>query len=295
MPVKPTYSFRKGLDNSALLHARRARGSYLNFSGCGNSVNGNHPVVRSHDRVRASGTPWPSRGSTASGSTWPRSSAGTERGNVLLEPPVIEEITEERRCSPDSKMIAEPWDAGGLYQVSSFPGGHRWSVWNGHVSRRRPAVLARRARAWPRPWPPGSAGRTTSARGRGPLHSINFVTCHDGFTLATTSSPTTTSTTRINGEGNRDGSDSELLVELRGRRSDRRPRRPGPPRPAGEEPDGDAPGLPRGADDPRRRRDACRTQRGNNNGWCQDNAISHVDWDPWPNENAGFLRFVKPD
>ncbi len=103
------------------------------------------------------------------------------RGNVLVEPPVIDQITEDALLA-DTKMIAEPWDAAGLYQVGSFPGGHRWSVWNGQFRddvrrfwRGEPGMTSALATRL--------CGSDDVCQGRGPLHSINFITCHDGFTL----------------------------------------------------------------------------------------------------------------
>ena len=85
----------------------------------------------------------------------------------------------------DTKLIAEPWDAAGLYQVGSFPFG-RPLVASGTASTATTSAGSGAAsRAWPRRWPRGSAAAptSTSAAGRLPRHSINFITCHDGFTL----------------------------------------------------------------------------------------------------------------
>ena len=186
-------------------------------------------------------------------------------------------------------MIAEPWDAAGLYQVSNFPGGHRWAVWNGQY---RDDVR----RFWQ-----GEGGMTSAlatrlcgsedvCQGRGPLHSINFITCHDGFTLADLVSYNSKHN-EINGEGNRDGSDANFSWNC------------------GVEGPTDDPdvlalrarqarnlmatllisqGVPMllGGDE------MLRTQRGNNNAWCQDNEISWVDWS-LVERNADFHRFVR--
>ena len=104
------------------------------------------------------------------------------RGDVLRDPPNDERITEDALLA-GSKLIAEPWDAAGLYQVGSFPGGTRWSEWNGRYRddvrrfwRGEPGLTSALATRL--------CGSPDLYRGRGPLHSINFVTCHDGFTLA---------------------------------------------------------------------------------------------------------------
>ena len=212
------------------------------------------------------------------------------QGNVLVEPPVVEMIAEEGVLS-DTKLIAEPWDAGGLYQVGQFPFGRRWSEWNG---RYRDDVR----RFWR--GDPGMAGQLATrlcgsadlyqTSGRGPRHSINFITCHDGFTLWDLVSYNQKHN-EANGEGNRDGSDANYSWNC------------------GVEGDTTNPailGL--------RRRQArnlmatlflsqgvpmllagdefLRTQRGNNNAWCQDNEISWLDWS-LAVSNSDFLRFVR--
>ena len=281
----PTYNFR-GLDNS-MYYMLDEDGRYLNFAGCGNAVNSNHPVVRSQilsclrNAVAESGV---------DGFRFDLASVlgRDRRGNVLVEPPVIDQITEDALLA-DTKMIAEPWDAAGLYQVGNFPGGHRWSVWNGQY---RDDVR----RFWQ-----GEAGMTSAlatrlcgsedvCKGRGPLHSINFITCHDGFTLADLVSYNGKHN-EMNGEGNRDGSDANFSWNC------------------GVEGPTDDPdvlalrarqarnlmatllisqGVPMllGGDE------MLRTQNGNNNAWCQDNEISWVDWS-LAGRNADFHRFVR--
>ena len=281
----PTLHFR-GLDNS-LYYILDDHGRYLNFSGCGNAVNSNHPIVRSQilsclrNAVAESGV---------DGFRFDLASVlgRDRRGNVLVEPPVIEQITEDALLA-DTKMIAEPWDAAGLYQVANFPGGHRWSVWNGQF---RDDVR----RFWR--GDPGMAsalatrlcGSDDVCRGRGPLHSINFVTCHDGFTLWDLVSYDGKHND-ANGEGNRDGSDCNFSWNC-----------------GVEGPTDDpainalrarqvrnlmatlliAQGVPMllGGDE------LLRTQGGNNNAWCQDNATSWVDW-TLADRNADFLRFTR--
>ena len=281
----PTLHFR-GLDNS-LYYILDDQGRYLNYSGCGNAVNSNHPVVRAQilsilrNAVAESGV---------DGFRFDLASVlgRDRRGDVLVEPPVIEQITKDALLA-DTKMIAEPWDAAGLYQVGSFPGGHRWSVWNG---RYRDDVR----RFWK--GDPGMAsafatrlcGSDDVARGRGPLHSINFVTCHDGFTLHDLVSYNHKHN-EANGEGNRDGSDANDSWNC-----------------GAEGPTADpavnalrarqarnlmatlliSQGVPMilGGDE------VLRTQGGNNNAWCQDNATSYFDW-TLAERNADFLRFTR--
>jgi isoamylase len=139
----------------------------------------------------------------------PRQRPGARRHGVPMEhPPVLWGI-ELSDVLAGSKIIAEAWDAAGLYHVGSFP-GYRWMEWNGKYRDSLRALRARRPR-------PGRgvatriAGSSDLYQGnlRHPINSINFVTCHDGFTLADLVA-TTTSTTPANHEGNRDGCDHDL-------------------------------------------------------------------------------------
>src|SRR5262249_33715802 len=201
-----TTSFR-GLDNR-LYYMVAPDGRYLNFSGCGNTVNCNHPVVRSllinclqywvadmHvDGLRFDLASVMGRGMD---------------GHGLATPPVVEMIAEDPVLR-DTKLIAEPWDAAGLYQVGQFPYGRRWSEWNGQY---RDEVR----RFWR-----GDPGLTSAlatrlcgsadlyeASGRQPIHSINFITCHDGFTLCDLVSYNKKHN-RANGEDERDGTDENF-------------------------------------------------------------------------------------
>ncbi len=281
----PTYNFR-GLDNP-LYYMLDDRGNYLNYSGCGNTFSSDHPVVRNYvlDCLRS----WVAEGGVDGFRFDLASVLGRDRhGNVLVEPPVIKRISEDSLLQ-DSKLIAEPWDAAGLYQVGTFPGEGRWSDWNG---RFRDDVR----RFWR--GDPGMAsalatrlcGSDDLYAGRGPLHSINFLCCHDGFTLNDLVSHNEKHN-EANGEGNRDGSDSNYSWNC---------------------------GVEGPTDDPdvlRLRRQQARnlmatlmisqgvpmilggdeflrTQQGNNNAWCQDNPLSWVDW-TLPHRNADFLRFTR--
>jgi glycogen operon protein len=282
-----TYSFR-GLDND-LYYMLSPDGKYLNYSGTGNTLNCNHPVVRGMlltclrywvvdmhvDGLRFD-----------LASVFGRDSMG----NLLVEPPVVEEIAEDSVMT-GTKLIAEPWDAAGLYQVGNFPFGRRWSEWNGRYRDdvRRfwrgdagfAGVLATRFA--------GSAD-LYQASGRWPRSSINFVTCHDGFTLCDLVSYNRKHN-EANGENNRDGMDENYSWNC-----------------GVEGPTGDA------AINALRRRQAknlmatlllsqgvpmlmagdefLRTQAGNNNAYSQDNEISWVNWE-LAERNAEFQRFVR--
>jgi glycogen operon protein len=209
---------------------------------------------------------------------------------VAVAPPVVESIADDGVLA-DAKLIAEPWDAAGLYQVGRFPFGRRWSEWNGLFRddvrkfwKGQPGMTGALATRLC-----GSADLYQSS-GRLPRHSINFVTCHDGFTLNDLVSYNHKHNER-NGENNRDGSDANDSWNC------------------GAEGPTDNPAILA-----LRRRQArnlfatlmlsqgvpmilagdefLRTQGGNNNAWCQDNEVGWVDW-RLSEENADFLRFAR--
>jgi isoamylase len=282
-----TYSLR-GFDNE-LYYMLDDEGRYFNFSGCGNTVNCNHPLVR--DLILTSLRYWVGDMHVDGFRFDLASILGRDRkGNVMIEPPVIEMIAEDGVLA-DTKLIAEPWDAAGLYQVGGFPFGRRWSEWNGKY---RDDVR----RFWC-----GQPGMTSALatricgssdlfewNGRLPRHSMNFITCHDGFTLYDLVSYNDKHN-NANGEQSRDGSNDNLswnsgiegetedphIRELRIRR---------------------AKGmmatllLSQGVPMILAGDEFLRTQQGNNNAWCQDNDISWVDWS-LTEKNADFLRFTR--
>jgi isoamylase len=279
-----TYSFR-GLDNE-LYYMLGPAGNYLNFSGCGNTVNCNHPVVR--EQILNCLRFWVAE-MHIDGLRFDLASVfgRDSRGNVLVEPPIVEMIGEDGVLA-GTKLIAEPWDAGGLYQLGHFP--RRWSEWNG---RYRDEVR----RFWR-----GEAGFVGALAtrlcgssdiyepaGRRPMHSLNFVTCHDGFTLWDLVSYNHKHN-EANGESGRDGMDENFSWNC------------------GTE----GPSLDPDVNRLRKRQaknilttlmlsqgipmilagdEFLRTQKGNNNAWCQDNNISWVDWG-LAKKNRDFLRFV---
>lgn len=282
-----TFSFR-GLDNH-LYYLLDPHGHYLNYSGCGNTVNCNHPIVR--ELIMTCLRYWVAE-MHVDGLRFDLASVlgRDQHGNVLVEPPVVEMIAEDGVLA-DTKLIAEPWDAAGLYQVGLFPFGRRWSEWNG---RYRDDVR----RFWRSD--PGLSGVFATRlcgssdlyeeSGRLPRHSVNFVTCHDGFTLWDLVSYNQKHNL-ANGENNLDGSDLNFSWNCGSE---------------GETADANVLAL--------RRRQAknlmvtlflsqgvpmllagdefLRTQKGNNNAWCQDNDISWIDW-TFAKRNADHLRFVR--
>ncbi len=201
----PTLSFR-GLDN-AIYYLLDADGGYLNFSGCGNTVNCNHPVVRDFiiDCLRY----WVAE-MQLDGFRFDLASilGRGEGGELLQNPPLLERIAEDPLLR-DVNLIAEAWDAGGAFQLGRFP-GQRWAEWNCHFRddvRRfwrgdagmRGAFASRLC---------GSAD-IYRREGKAPLASLNFVACHDGFTLNDIVSYRRKHN-EANGEENRDGPPKEF-------------------------------------------------------------------------------------
>jgi glycogen operon protein len=197
----PTFCFR-GLENRAyyILEPNRAR--YTNYSGCGNAVNGNHSIVR---RLVIDCLHYWVKAMHVDGFRFDLASvlARDEAGFPLANPPILWEI-ESDPVLAGCKIIAEAWDAAGLYQVGSFI-GHRWAEWNGKFRDDLRCFVKGDAGQVPR-----LAARLRGSadvypqRDRDPHRSINFVTCHDGFTLNDLVSYDRKHN-EANGEDNRDG------------------------------------------------------------------------------------------
>ena len=284
----PVISYKGLVNELAYVLDPKDRAKYLDFTGCGNTVSSNQAlvaqwlvealrfwVVEMHvDGFRFDLAAVLSR---------------DEAGEPLAHAPVIAAI----EFAPELKsahLIAEPWDAGGLYQVGSFP-GFRWAEWNGRYRdamrrflRGEPGHLGEIATRLA-----GSSDLYAWA-GKTPQSGINFVTCHDGFTLNDLVSYGEKHNSG-NGEHNRDGSDQNLswnsgvegatddpeIQRLRGQRARNFMAllllsQGVPMLTAGDE--------------------ALRTQRGNNNAYCQDNDLSWLDWSFAPAARA-MLRFTR--
>lgn len=282
----PTLSF-KGLENPVYYILERDRQFYSNYTGCGNTVNGNHPVTR--ELIFNCLRYWVHnfhidgfRFDLASILSRDRS------GNLMTNPPIVEMIAEDPLLA-DTKIIAEAWDAAGAYQVGNFS-TTRWAEWNGRYRddvRRfwrgdsfMTNLLATRVAGSSDLYKPG---------GRAPYHSINFITSHDGFTLNDLVSYNEKHN-EANGEQNRDGDNNSFSCNY---------------------------GVEGPTDDSvvegfRKRQmrnflatllfshgvpmllmgDECRrTQDGNNNAYCQDNELSWMDWE-MIGKNADLVRFV---
>jgi glycogen operon protein len=283
----PTLCLR-GLENGVYYMLETDRARYANYTGTGNTLNANHAIVR---RMIIDSLHYWAEEMHVDGfrfdlaSILSRDAAGTP----LSDPPVIWDIDSDPVLA-GTKLIAEAWDAGGLYQVGSFA-GDTWTALNGRfrddvrsfVRGDRDTVrkVALRLQGSP---------DIFGHQERGPEQSINFVTCHDGFTLNDLVSYDRKHN-EDNGEDNRDGSDDNLSWNC------------GAEGPAGE------PGIER-----LRNRQAKnflaltllsfgtplllmgdemrRTQRGNNNAYCQDNETSWLDWGLLE-RHGDVHRFVK--
>ncbi len=267
----PTLSFR-GIDNSIYYILDSDKSKYKNFSGCGNTVNCNHPHVRQLivDSLRY----WFIE-MDVDGFRFDLASilGRDQNGEMLSNPPLIEWI-EEDPILRNAKIIAEAWDAGGAYQVGKFPG--RWAEWNGRFrddvrkfwrgDKNSKGAFATRIT--------GSSDLYSTTT---PCRSINFITCHDGFTLNDLVSFNNKNNIE-NGENNCDGENNNYSFNC------------------GVE------GLYAPPDIERLRikmiknliatlflslgvpmilsgDEFRRTQKGNNNSYCQDNEISWINWD----------------
>ena len=284
----PLLSFR-GIDNPMYYMVQSGSGAYLDYTGCGNTLNCSHPTVR--EMVVDVLKYWVSE-YHIDGFRFDLASAlgRGPNGEVLANPPLLERIVADP-CLTDVKLIAEAWDAAGLYQVGGFPAYGRWAEWNGKFRddirsfvKGDPGMVPRLATRLT-----GSADLYQSSA-RQPFHSINFVTCHDGFTLQDLVSYQEKHNTE-NGEENRDGCSDNTSWNC---------------------------GIEGHTRDPeitklRKRQvrnlaallmishgvpmvlygdERGRTQKGNNNSYCQDNELTWMNWD-WNSEQGDLFRFFK--
>jgi isoamylase len=283
----PALSFR-GLDNGTYYILGEDRSQYANYSGTGNTLNGNHPIVRRMilDSLRY----WVEQ-MHVDGFRFDLASilARDSHGHVMSNPPVLWDIDSDPVLA-GTKLIAEAWDAAGLYQVGSFV-GDSWREWNGRfrddvrdflraadysVTRVADRILG--------------SPQIYGYKEREVEQSVNFVTCHDGFTLNDLVTYNYKQNEE-NGEHNRDGANDNRSWNC---------------------------GVEGPSDDPEIERlrtrqvknfltvtmlslgvpmivmgdEVRRTQRGNNNAYCQDNETSWFDW-TLPSRYADLHRFVK--
>ncbi len=290
----PTISFRGLANNNYYILSPQDRQYYMNFSGCGNTLNCNHPITQ---KLIVDCLKFWVREMHVDGFRFDEATilCRDEYGARMAYPPVIWQI-ELSEALANTKVIAEAWDAAGLYEVGYFP-GYRWGEWNG---RFRDAI-----RGFVKGDQGYIEGQTLVSRvadvlagssaifeagGELPLNSVNFVTAHDGFTLNDVVSYNWKHN-EANGEGNRDGiNDNQswncgfegetdnLEVEALRRRQIKN--------------FGAILMLSQGVPMFVAGDEVRRTQKGNNNGYCQDNEMSWFDW-TLVEKNQDILRFFK--
>ncbi len=282
-----TFSFR-GIDNKTY-YMLDEDGGYKNYSGCGNTINCNHPVVR--EMILDSLRYWVMDMHIDGFRFDLASILGRGRdGEVLASPPLLEHIANDPILA-NTKLIAEAWDAAGLYQVGSFPSWGRWAEWNGKfrddirrfIKSDDGLALSVSNKLLGSPDIYMQSERT-------PYHSINFITCHDGFTLHDLVSYNQKHNIS-NGEDNRDGCDDNFSWNCgaEGQTSNKNVlalRKKQMKNLAAMLLLSDGVPMILAGDE------FCRTQRGNNNAYCQDNEISWVDWN-LKEKNFEFFRFFK--
>ena len=281
-----TFSFR-GLDNNAYYILERDRSRYANYTGTGNTLNANHPVVR---RMIVDSLKYWVQEMHVDGFRFDLASILTRdaSGAVMPNPPVLWDIESEPSLA-GTKLIAEAWDAAGLYQVGSFI-GDSWKEWNGRFRddarsffRGEDGALARFADRLV------GSPEIYGHKQREPEQSVNFVTCHDGFTLNDLVSYNEKHN-EANNEGNRDGAndnrswncgvegptDDPAIEKLRNRQVKNFLT---------------ATLLSIGVPMMLMGDEVRRTQRGNNNAYCHDSELSWLDWTLLA-KHADVHRFV---
>ena len=282
----PTLSF-KGLENQVYYILSEGK-HFSNYSGCGNTINGNHPVVR--EMIFHCLRHWV-HNYHIDGFRFDLASilSRDRNGDLIPNPPMVELIAEDPLLA-DTKIIAEAWDAAGAYQVGSF-GNHRWAEWNGRYRddvrgfwRGDGGTLGALATRL------AGSSDLYEHDGRPPFCSINFITSHDGFTMNDLVSYKEKHNL-ANGEDNRDGDNHNISdnygVEGPTRKKsitmirNRQIRNMLTTLMLSQ-------GVPMlvSGDEIRK------TQKGNNNAYCQDNEISWLDW-KLVEKNSDMLRFVQ--
>ena len=279
----PCFSF-KGFDNN-IYYMLTPDGNYYNFSGCGNTLNCNHPIV--HQMILECLRYW----TTAYHVDGFRFDLATilgrnEDGSPMSKPPLLQSLAFDPILG-NVKLIAEAWDAGGLYQVGSFPSWSRWAEWNGRYRDDMRNFLKGDFGMWE-----VAARRITGSRDiynpewRGNNASVNFLTCHDGFTLWDLYSYNEKHN-EANGWGNTDGCDDNRSWNC------------------GAEGDTEDEGIltlrrrlamnafavlmcSRGTPMFFSGDEFLNSQFGNNNAYCQDNEISWLDWKDLEKNRAHF-------
>lgn len=290
----PTFCF-KGFDNK-VYYMLTPNGNYYNFSGCGNTLNCNHPVVR---RMILDCLRYWTIDYRVDGFRFDLASilGRHEDGSPLNNPPLLEALAYDPVLR-NVKLIAEAWDAGGMYQVGSFPASKRWAEWNGRYrDALRGFLKGDNWNAWTAAWSIAGSGdlyggfyEDHNSNYDGYNSCVNFLTCHDGFTLYDLYSYNEKHN-EANGWNNTDGANDNRSWNC------------------GAEGDSYDPEVLKLRF--RMIRNACavlmcsrgtpmflagdefgNTQFGNNNSYCQDNEISWLDW-TYLEKNRDLFDFFK--
>ena len=289
-----TFSF-KGFDNN-IYYMLTPDGNYYNFSGCGNTLNCNHPVVQ--QLILECLRYW-TINYRVDGFRFDLASilGRNEDGSPMNNPPLLRTLADDSILS-NVKLIAEAWDAGGLYQVGSFPASGRWAEWNGRYRDSLRSYLKGDSwNAWDAAWSISGSGDlyggyydNTHSNYAGYNSCVNFLTCHDGFTLYDLYAYNDKHN-EANGWNNTDGANDNRSWNCGAE---------------GETEDPEVLSLRR-----RMIRNACavlmcsrgtpmflagdefgNTKFGNNNSYCQDNITSWLDW-RMLEKNKDLFEFFK--
>ena len=289
-----TFSF-KGFDNN-IYYMLTPDGNYYNFSGCGNTLNCNHPVVQ--QLILECLRYW-TINYRVDGFRFDLASilGRNEDGSPMNNPPLLRTLADDSILS-NVKLIAEAWDAGGLYQVGSFPASGRWAEWNGRYRDSLRSYLKGDSwNAWDAAWSISGSGDlyggyydNTHSNYAGYNSCVNFLTCHDGFTLYDLYAYNDKHN-EANGWNNTDGANDNRSWNCGAE---------------GETDDTEVLSLRR-----RMIRNACavlmcsrgtpmflagdefgNTKFGNNNSYCQDNITSWLDW-RMLEKNKDLFEFFK--
>ncbi|MBW2283042.1 MAG: glycogen debranching protein GlgX [Deltaproteobacteria bacterium] len=279
----------KGFANEIFYHLDpEDRGEYVDYTGCGNTVNCNHPLVSA---FLVGCLEYWVREMHVDGFRFDLASvlARGEDGRPMANAPILWNI-EFSDLLARTKIIAEAWDAAGLYQVGAFP-GYRWAEWNAQYRDAiRRFVRGEKGLIGEVATRIGGSSDLYEDQGRLPINSVNFVTCHDGFTLRDLVSYDRKHN-EANGQENRDGTNDNYSWNC------------------GWEGETDDPDimslrhgqarnfmaillLSQGVPMLRAGDEVLQTRKGNNNGYCQDNELNWFDW-TLVESNGPMLRFVR--
>jgi glycogen operon protein len=284
----PVINFKGITGNSFYITDKHNKSIFLDYTGCGNTVNANHPLVTNFiiscleywvREMHVDGFRFDLASALARG----------EDGSVLQDPPLVWGIELSEQLAR-TKLIAEAWDASGLYQVGNFP-GYRWGEWNG-MYRDTIRRFLRGDKGIINEVATRLCGSSDlyQHQNRLPISGINFITCHDGFTLYDMFSYNQKHNA-ANGENNQDGCNNNLSYNFGVEGPTKDPTLLALRRKQAKNANAilllsyGVPMLLAG-------NEFLHSQQGNNNGYCQDNEISWLNWEKCK-ENADSVRFVQ--